>query len=273
MMYYEKLQLLKRLTGCFWKNPFLLDDFPLFENLFESLPKCQQFILLPYLNDWISRYTKPANHQRNTVIIPVKEELVSCCTHSLKLNKGTLEVPTKSIGIYSIAGVVEELGRKRKSPEYQSGSEDDEARRDEREETENEADRLTVSDDEASSSDDSVDDDLFRENEDWSDEEWITDENPDLRLVKDIKDSKRDTWWLVRSHEDRSEWFFVKYYGENNGPRCKVYEGMVGGCAWYWKPGDSWEPRYGWHFDGLEEGGGSEDDDISYRYSTSWKVH
>lgn len=26
MMYYEKLQLLKRLTGCFWKNPFLLDD-------------------------------------------------------------------------------------------------------------------------------------------------------------------------------------------------------------------------------------------------------
>lgn len=53
---------------------------------------------------------------------------------------------------------------------------------------------------------------------------------------------------------DECEWLIVKFYEEENSPRCKIYRGTDGSNGLYWKPESGWEPLSikGWGFDKRE---------------------
>jgi hypothetical protein len=263
------LDILVQIAGVFWKNPFVLEDFDLLDELFFVLSPRDLTNLIPYLGEWISRAAVDSSRHKKHVHIGVYED-PDDDTFFVKLKCGQRAfMGGEVIHIFSIEGVFHEEvissqsndGENETDPENGGGSGDvreTESRDDGPQLTEvaNEPVDLPGEEDESQDGlehEHENEDEDEEENEDepysyWSDEELSDGEEFDydrigeLRMVRDIEKSTSGTWWLIRGQGSKHFWFLVRYYlDEELGiPTCKIYTGPDGGSAYYWDP-EYWE--------------------------------
>jgi hypothetical protein len=227
-LYSNHVGLFKKVTGCFWRNPFIIRDELLLEHFLDALPFESQFTIIPYIRQWVMHHMK-SRPPLGFVKVDVQPETNGKFL-SLTLLKGERAFPQYNDEFYSIRGLCTDANYIAEPVEEEYFDPDDPY-------------PCIVC----------HNDDFAREAEGSVEEEF-----PDLPLLEDIRESEPDTWWFVRRKftDSNTEWMLVKYYEEDGQERCKIYE-AEGYSAWIWTPESPWAHE-GWDCDHFVDGNGSD---------------
>jgi hypothetical protein len=233
-LYSNHVGLFKKMTGCFWRNPFVIKDEDLLDAFLDVLPFESQFTIIPYIRQWVMRHIELRRQANRIVRVDVQAESNGEYLR-LGLLKGERTLPPQFIvQFYSIRGLLTD------DVNY-TGQDDLEK---------------YFRPDDLDQTDGRTHYDVFCAQA----EELVEEEFPELPLLRDIRESKPNTWWFVQNFFTMSntEWMLVKYYEEDGQERCKIYEGEQGYSAWNWTPDSTWDHE-GWdcdHF--INDGNGSD---------------